>query len=113
MAKPVTAGVLVVRVLLAALVALASGWCLFFLFAFSSMTGVSPSGSPRWWGAALERLYLSSDPGIASWPLSVLLLVCVYFGASSLVGLLRRIATGGKSHSASSAPDRRADTSLE
>ncbi|MDY3560320.1 hypothetical protein R5W23_001552 [Gemmata sp. JC673] len=91
-ATHVGAGVLVVRLLLTALVALASGWCLNVLFAFSSMTGVSPSGGARWWGAALDRLYLSFDPGIASWPLSALLLLCGYFGARSLVALLRYIA---------------------
>ena len=92
MATHVGAGVMVVRLLLTALVALASGWYLVVLFAFSSMTGVSPSGSARWWGAALDRLYLSFDPGIASWPLSALLLLCGYFGARSLVALLRHIA---------------------
>lgn len=115
MAEHVGAGVLVARLLLAALVALASGWCLLVLFAFSSMTGVSPSGSARWWGAALERLFLSFDPGIASWPLSALLFLCGYFGARPLVALLRRIArrttSGGNGSSATPIPGRRADES--
>ena len=101
MAKRAGAGVLVARLLLTTLVALASGWCLVVLFAFSSMTGVSPSGSARWWCAALDKLFLSFDPGLASWPLSAVLLFSGFMCARYLVALLYRIgialATDGAS----------------
>ena len=68
MRAQVSAGGFVARLFLATLVVLASGVYLVYLFAFSSMTGVTPSGSTQWWAAALDKLFFSFDPGIASWP---------------------------------------------
>lgn len=81
---------LVGRIFLAALAAVVSGYCLLFLFAFSSMSG-KPSGSAEWWHAALSRLYLYFDPGIGSWPLTAVLLASAYFGVRYSVTLVCRI----------------------
>lgn len=91
MAKHVSSGFLVARLSLAALVAAMIGWPLVVAFAFASMTGVSPSGSPRWWAAALDNFYLSSSGAVIAWLLSALLLACAGFGARDLVVLLYRL----------------------
>ena len=93
----------VFRLLLASLVAVVSGWYLLVLFAFSSMSGL-PSGSTEWWGAALSRLYLYFDPGIGSWPLSVVLLVSGYFAVRDLVTLGYRGIASMRSNQRSTPP---------
>ncbi|AWM38892.1 hypothetical protein GobsT_28800 [Gemmata obscuriglobus] len=94
MAKHVGAGFLVARLLVATLGAATSGWTLVVAFAFASMTGVSPSGSPQWWAAALGRLFLSSSESVIAWLLSALLLACAGIGARDLVVLLYRLGSG-------------------
>lgn len=94
MAERGSAGVLVTRLALVTLVGVACGWCLVVAFAFASMTGVTPSGSPEWWAAALDRLFLSSSDSWVSWLLAAVLLACAGIGARDLVLLLYRIGAG-------------------
>lgn len=91
MAKHVSSGVLVTRLFLATLVGAASGWCLVVGFAFASMTGVTPSGSPQWWAAAIDRAFFSSSDSWAAWLLLALVLACAGIGARDLVVLLYHI----------------------
>ncbi|MFO0799460.1 MAG: hypothetical protein U0804_18480 [Gemmataceae bacterium] len=91
MAKRVSEDVLVARLFLATLVGAASGWWLFVGFAFASMTGVTPSGSPQWWAAALDRLFLSSSDSWFAWVLAALVLTCAGIAARDLVVLLYHI----------------------
>jgi len=94
MEKRVSAGGLVARLFLVTLVGAASGWCLVVAFAFASMTGVTPSGSPQWWAAALDRLFVSSSDSWVSWLLAALVLACAGIGARDLVVLLYRVGAG-------------------
>jgi hypothetical protein len=91
MAKRGSASVLVTRLFLATLVGAASGWCLVVGFAFASMTGVTPSGSPQWWAAALDRAFFSSSDSWAAWLLLAMVLSCGAIGARDLVALLFHI----------------------
>ena len=89
----VGAGELVVRLFLATLMVLASGAALLYLFAFCTLVGGGlPHGSPVWWRAVLGKLFLSLDPGWASWPLATLLLGSGALGLHALGALLGRIA---------------------
>ncbi|HYH65545.1 MAG TPA: hypothetical protein VD866_12685 [Urbifossiella sp.] len=94
MAKHVGSDVLVTRLLLATLVGVPSGWYLVVCFAFASMTGVTPSGSPEWWAAALDRLFFSGSDAWFAWVLAALVLTCAGIAARDLVVLLYRIGAG-------------------
>jgi hypothetical protein len=91
MAKPDNASVVVTRLFLVTLVGAACGWCLVVAFAFASMNNVTPSGSPEWWAAALDKLFYSSSDSWAAWLLAALLLTCAGIGARDLTALLRHI----------------------
>lgn len=94
MATRVSSDVLVARLFLVTLAGAASGWCLVVGFAFASMTGVTPSGSPQWWAAALDRCFFSSSDSWVAWLLAALLLTCAGVGARDLVVLLYRVGAG-------------------